>query len=456
MRKHTNRKLAGLLLAFASYAPGTFADGDNAHFYKVARFHGPQTTISRWEYDQKYDNGDWVTNLDFTYQYGSAHKGFNNHGNKAQLLNIYGDQNMLYLFTNVVKAPGETNYAEFLGNAINSSQTNGAFGLLESKGKFIINEVNIDIRQNLALGIYLKLNLPIRDVSIKGISYQDESPTTGMFSQANPDWQRFKNNLDQILNNHGLHNFNSKYSKTAPGDLSLVVGWDHIDMESFDFIKWFRFSLETGALFPTGKKDNADYVFSVPTGYNGHWAIPLSGLLEVGITNWLTWGFRTGALFFFDRNVTKRVKTYSKQNGFLKLSKASVKEEQGTVWYLGTDLKLDHVFKGFSFLLGYSYNRGEHNHWHPRGTCCSGSCSSFTATDAFDRDIVNGDSMLKSWSQHVLHFIWDYDFSVHTCLKDKRYAPRLNVVYNLLFDGKNVFNTSMIGGGLGLDVRWDF
>lgn len=455
MRKHTNRKLAGLLLAFASYAPGCFADGDNAHFWKVARFHGDATT-ARWEYDQKYENADWLTKLDFSYAYGSTRKGFNNHGNKTHLLNIYGEQNMLYLFTNVPLVPSELNFAEFLGTAINSSDTNGTFGLLESKGKFIINEFNIDIRQNLALGFYLKLCLPIRDVSIKGISFEDESPLTGMFSQQNPDWIRFLNNLDTILNNHGLHSFNHKYSKTAPGDLTLVAGWDHIDMESCDFIRWFRFALEVGVLFPTGKKDNADFVFSVPTGYDGHWGIPLSGLLEVGITNWLAWGLRAGALFFFDNTVSKRVKTATQQNGFLNLVRASVKEEEGTVWYVGTDLKLDHVFQGFSFLLGYSYNRGERNHWHPRGSCCRTTETGCVKTDFFDNSIVNSDSRLRSWSQHVLHFIWDYDFSVHCALRDKKYAPRINVFYNLLFDGNNVFDTSMVGGGIGLDIRWDF
>lgn len=459
MRKRTNNKLVLLLLTIASYTM-SMAAVDNAHFYKVARFHG-DTTTAYWEHDRMYETADWLSKFDASYAYGSASRGWNNNSNKTSLLNIHGEQNMLYLFTNVVKqaatSPAEVHFANFLGNAINHSMTNGMFGQLEFTGKFEIHDFNLDWRQNLVWGLFFEAHLPIRDVTVKNIGFIDKSPDTGMFSKQNPDWKRGLNNLDTILANYGLAAHNKRFSKTDIGDLSILVGWDHIEDDAYDFLKWIRIMFKVGILFPTGARDDVNHAFSVSTGYNGHWGIPLATHIGFGIRRWLHFSVRGGATFFFDKTLQRRMKTHINQNGFIKLAKGLAEEEKGTLWHIGADLKLDHIFKGFSFLFGYSFNRQERDHLNPREKCCAGNCCTGLASiDAFDNSIVDSDSVLNQWYQHVLHFIWDYDFSVHGNMEDGKWAPRINLFYNLPIDGKNAFDTDMIGGGIGLDVRWDF
>ena len=59
-------------------------------------------------------------------------------------------------------------------------------------------------------------------------------------------------------------------------DSTLFVGWTH-SYENTECLDFVDFTAKTGVLFPTGKKRNEHRVFDIPYGYNGHWAIPLSG-----------------------------------------------------------------------------------------------------------------------------------------------------------------------------------
>lgn len=463
MRNHSGKKLVGLLLALASYTASSFAI-DNAHFWKSARFHGNATdgpTTARWENDEDYRTADWLSKLDVSYAYGSAKRGWNNKSVKTSLLNIWGPQNMLYLFTNVVKkisgsGTASIDFANFLGNNINHSMTNGTFGQLEFTGKFRLHDINLDFRQNFAWGLFLEMHLPIRNIEVRDVGYVDKSPAACKNSQNSPDWIRFKNSLNTILTNYGYHKISDRYDKTDVGDLSMLVGWDYVDPDTFDFLKWFRFNFKVGALFPTSPKPNPDYVFAPSTGYGDHWGIPLSGLISFGIVRWLELSARGGAIFFFDKDMQQRIKTHSKQQGPIMLTKGLVEEDKGTVWHVGTDLKFDHIFGGFSALFGYSFNKGERSHWKPKETCCTGTCSNLTSIASPTESVVDSDTRLLGWYQHVLHFMIDYDFSVHGGMRDCKAAPRVNVFYNLPVDGKNAFDTDMIGGGLGVDVRWDF
>jgi len=412
---------------------------DNGHFYKAAQLHRSSTT-SWFDESKKYENYDWFTKIDASYAYGETKSCWDKNDHSAPLLNSTGSYNMLYIFENVVKTPSVQDYATFFGEVTNHAETNGTFGLLDFNGKFKINDFNINIRQNLVSNFFLELLTPIRNVSISNISYNDRSPATGFYSKNTPNWINFLNNFDTVLSNYGLNTYNKKFNKTAFGDITLLGGWQgDFKTEGEDPMR-FALTTKLGILFPSGAKENTNYLFSVPTGYNGHWGIPIFGQFDIMPKKWFTFTAHGSAAFFFDKTMNKRMKTFSKQEGYLRLAQGNAKEEKGTLWHIGLDAKIDHFLKGLSFLFGYSYNKQEKDTLNP------------SDTTLFDSTTVNGDSLLKGWTMQVLHFMFDYDFSVH--MKDSKWAPRLNVFYNYPFDGKNAFKTDMIGGGLGLDIRW--
>jgi hypothetical protein len=428
-----------LLFALISATSGLRAI-DNAHFYKAAHLHRSPTT-SWWDEKKKYDDHNWLTKFDFSYAYGDAGSCWDKNGRSAPLLNGTGNYDMLYLLQDVPK--DVTN--PIIMNAMNHiipANANETFGQLEFDGKFEIHDFNLDLRQNFVSGFFMEAHLPIRDVSIKNIGYKDLSPETGLYNKNTPEWVLFKETLDDLLALYNLKPHNAKYSQTDVGDLSILVGWQGINEKNEnDTTRFLGLTLKGGILFPTGTKEKADYVFSVPTGYNGHWGIPLSVELEAGFMKWLTLSAHASALFFIDDdNQQKRMKTFTKQQGYIKLLQGTAEEEKGTLWHIGADLKLDHIVGGLSLLVGYSYNRQEEDELDPKDTTL------------FDKSVVNSDTLLDAWEMHVLHLMLDYDFSVH--MKESKWGPRLSVFYDYPFDGKNAFKTDMIGGGFGVDIRW--
>jgi len=413
---------------------------DNAHFYKAANLHRSSTT-SWFDELKNYENSNWLTKIDATYAYGDTRSCWDKNGKTASLLNSTGNQNMLYIAQNVAKVPSIDQYTNFLAAAaISQAATNGTFGQLVFNGKFRINDINLNIRQNIAAGFFLELLTPIRNVSFKNISYTDLSPDDGIYSKTNSTWIQFKNSINTFLNDYGYKAYNKGYDKTGFGDMTLLLGWEGLfQTGGKDPIK-FAFTGKTGVLFPTGTKEKTDYLFSVPTGYNGHWAIPIFVQLDVMPLKWLTFTGDASAAFFFDETMNKRMKTFSKQQGYIKLAQGRAKEGKGVLWHLGLDAKLDHFFQGVSVLFGYSYNKQEKDSLKPNNTTL------------FDGGLVESDSLTRGFTTHVFHLMADYDYSIH--MEDSTWAPRISIFYNYPFAGKNMFKTDLIGAGLGFDIRW--
>lgn len=438
--KHKKLFLWLVTLSFSVFA--CISAIDNAHFYKAAHLHRSLTT-GWFDEVENYENFDWLTKIDANYAYGDAKRGWDHNGSGAPLLNLTGNHNMLYLMENVPQQ-GTTfqSFSQFIANAkINHADTNSTFGQLEFHGKFVLHEFNIDIRQNLVSDFFAELHIPIRNTKIKDISYVDKSPTSGCFTKNTFEWKQFLNQLNTLLSEYGLKEYGTQYDKTSFGDISLLVGWQGIFETDEDDPLTFGITLKGGLLLPTGEGYRIDQVFTVPTGYNEHWGVPLRAQFDFGLKKWLSFSAHGSALFFFDDTKTRRMKTFYKQVGYIKLWSGRAEEEKGTLWHLGLDAKFDHVLKGLSTLIGYSYNRQENDTLIPKDTTY------------FDRSTVNGDPALYGWHMHVFHLMVDYDFSVH--MTDSKWAPRLNVFYNYPFDGKNAFKTDMIGGGVGLDLRWN-
>jgi hypothetical protein len=225
--------------------------------------------------------------------------------------------------------------------------------------------------------------------------------------------------------------------ESGVGDFTMLAGWSYTSYTTCaDFVDA---SLQTGVLFPTGRKKNLCEVFSVPLGYNGHYAVPLIADAAFGMLNWLNFGLHAEALFFFDRTQTTRIRTNPHQDGFIRLDTAKARVKEGNLWSISAYVKADHFTHGASYLFGYSFD-------HQSRTCIT-PCSK-----AINQKIANGDPMLREWNMGVLHALVEYDW----CNEDNQYGPRVNLQYNYVLHGKNVYRTSMLAGMIGLDMVWEF
>jgi hypothetical protein len=419
---------------------------DNAHYYKSANLHRNPSTA--WFDDlHYYEIEDWLQKIDSNIMYGDAGSCWDKNGHSTALLNSTGAYDLKWAAQNVQLTDNNNIYQNMINNftQVNANGAPAEFGTLEFDGKFELWESNYQVRKNLKWGLFLEARVPMRSLKIKNISYVDKGPDRDPSEQFVGQWAQIKNNLDNILNEFGIKPYATEYSKAGLGDVSFLIGWEDVfekrDDKGEDLLTLWL-TARAGVLCPTGERVKTDYLFAMPTGYNDHWGITGSLELDMGVLPWLSIDLYGGFTWFFDDNHREmRMKTFSAQNGYILLAKGIAKEDLGTLWYLGGDVKFDHVWEGLSAIVGYSYNRQEDTDLTPQNT------------NLFDSAAANSDSRLDGWYTHVLHFMLDYDISLHMS-KCTKWAPRVNVFFNLPVDGKNAFKTENYGAGLGIDMKW--
>jgi len=356
---------------------------DNPHFYRATNmFLEP-----RLEHN-------YLTTFNITLGGGKTEKGRNSNNHIVPIFNIYGN--------NIIPALGDDN------------------AHLSLDGTFKIIEANISLAQNLSHGIFLFFYLPVRSLTLSNIS------TNIPF-----------NTFSSLLAPYGI-NANPTTS-TGCGDLSSWIGYTHNyqETETLDFIDM---TFMAGFLAPTGKTRNEQSLFSLPTGYNGHWGVPLCGILSVGFYEWVTLGTYINSLFFAKRESAIRLKTDPDQTGFIKLASGDVTIYKEPLLNTGVYFKADHFGHGFSFTAAYSFALQGSDRLTPHNA------------DMFNTSVINSDPTLKGWNMHTVNFLVEYDFTQ----EDAKKGNRFGLFYNLQCAGKRTFNTNIAGGMYGLDISWSF
>lgn len=399
---------------------------DNPHFYRATNmFLEP-----RLEHD-------YLTSFNATLGGGSTSHSRSCNNTLVPLFDIYGRQSFQHLTTNTVFNDPQTPFDQLLGDLAKlPPRTN--FATVSIDGHFNIIEANLSLAQNLSKGLFLFFHLPVRRLKISDISFIDHSPDDTIFPNKNtPQWQSVFQNIDPLLISYGL-NPHSTVS-TGVGDLSCWLGWTHNyqETQTLDFID---FSLMTGFLAPTGKQRNENKLFSLPTGYNGHWGFPLCTAASIGFYEWVTIGGYLNALFFLNKDRSMRIKTDALQSGLIKLACAPVSDHRGPLINTGCYFKADHVGHNVSVTAAYSFASQKKSHLTPKNN------------NLVDCNIINSDETLKGWNMHTINFLAEYDFA----REGYNVGNRVGLFYNLQVAGSRVFDTNMFGGTYGIDVSWNY
>jgi len=398
---------------------------DNPHFYRATNmFLEP-----RLEHN-------YLTTFNATLGGGSTSHGRSCHNTFVPLFDIYGRQSFQNLNTNTLFNDPQNPFDQFLMN-LAQLPTRTDFATVSINGHFNIVEANLSLAQNLSKGLFLFFHLPIRRLKISDISFIDHSPDDRIFPNKNtPQWQAILQNIHPLLAHYGLNSCAT--TSTGVGDLSSWLGWTHNyqETQTLDFID---FSFMAGFLAPTGKKRNEDELFSLPTGYNGHWGFPLCTAASIGFYEWVTIGGYLNTLFFIDKKRAMRIKTDVQQSGLIKLACAHVSDHRGPLINTGFYFKADHVGHNVSVTTAYSF--------------ASQQKSKLTTHDRlFDCNIANSDESLKGWNMHTINFLAEYDFAREGC----RVGNRIGLFYNLQVAGSRVFDTNIFGGTYGIDISWNY
>lgn len=394
---------------------------DNPHFYRATNMF-PEPRLEH----------DYLLTMEATLAGGSTSQGRSGNNTIVPLFDIYGLHSLQDLARNNPFISADE-FDQLLKN-LSLLPTRTDFATLSIDGSFHIIESNLSLTQNFGHGLFLFFHLPVRQLKINNIQFIDLSPDDSVFPNKNtPEWQAVLKNFNPILNHLGI----DTRSKTTVGvgDLTTFLGWSHNYQETktLDFID---VSCMAGFLSPTGKMKNEREIFSLPTGYNGHWAFPLSASLSLGFYEWVTLGAYFNTLFFLDKERVMPLKTDYIQQGIIRPIYGEVSEHRGPLVHSGLYFKADHVGHGVSVTVAYSFASQQKIRLTPKNN------------ELFNKSIINSDESLKGWNMHTFNFLADYDFA----REGSKFGNRIGLFYNLQIAGSRTFVTNMVGGMWGIDI----
>ncbi|HBS48223.1 TPA: hypothetical protein DEO28_04020 [Candidatus Dependentiae bacterium] len=402
---------------------------------------------------------EWATSPQIRYSTGNSRKGYDASCHTTNVLNIYGLINvnkLAYNMENLTSKPITNQWLNQNTGTIPNYFFGGDNGKIELNGKLKVDEFEFDIQQYLTSGFFARFYMPLRHVKINQISYTDKTSTT---TAHYTDFESFlTNNFNTVLNENGLHNLTSPYNKTSAGDLNLSLGWQG-KAKMHEYIQEISGYAELGVTIPTASKTPLDQVVYVANSYDGFYSVNARGVFEITVCNWLNGGLYGNFLTFFNQSRTIRMATDKTQSGLVILEKGHTQLNAGNIWNLAAYLKLNPFFKQVLINVGYSFTRQEPTHLDVRD---STFLSTYIAAQQADAsviyketkdDVVNSNVRLKDWSQHVLHFQIGYDA---TAINNYKYSPTIYLSYDCPIYGKRSYKTDMLGGNIGLTIKWNF
>jgi hypothetical protein len=198
---------------------------------------------------------------------------------------------------------------------------------------------------------------------------------------------------------------------------------------------------KVGASIPTSKEKNEDRAFSMPLGNDGAWGLPVGFGLELDFVHNIKAGLDADFLVLFDKKRTRRLKSDFEQTEILLLNKGVATKEHGLMWQFHLFVQAYHIYKGLSAKFAYQFVKHDDDRLVPSG-------------NDFDFSIVNSANSIKEWTNHNLIFSLNYDlFTKRRHCQDEyssSVTPQFHLFYKVAVGGKNVIDTSTIGGQWGI------
>lgn len=422
--------MTGLLL-IAPYSCHAIHVFNNPTFYQANYFFG----------EPQFEK-PCLTAIDFLVYGGSTSCARNKFGNKVCLLSLYGPEHMASLANNLPAKNGSVAYD--LLKTLNALPPLNGFAQLAFSGSVsVLNTVAL-VTQNLDKGFFVQVHVPCVQLHVHNLFHHDASCTTQVSPEHQLAWAQVLQNISNILSDYKLEQ--TRTQGLQLGDVSLYVGWAHNyqDTERIDYIDT---TAKLGVVLPTSGKKNENILFDFPVGYNGFTGLSVSGDVSLGAYEWLTVGAHARGIFFIKKHRHVRMKTSIEQNGFIKLLAGQAVLAHGSIIEAGTFVKADHIIRGFSLLVGYTFTKKERGGIRSFGKDVQGNVYS----EQFPQNVIITDtSSLSSWDMHTLNYIAEYDFNQ----EDTAVGTRLSLYVNQQIGGANVFATNTAGAGIGFDITW--
>ncbi|MBA3954329.1 hypothetical protein H0X48_03375 [Candidatus Dependentiae bacterium] len=263
-------------------------------------------------------------------------------------------------------------------------------------GRIDVFEIDSHYTQNFCGGIFTEISVPFTVVQIRP-SFK------GTCHECSAQCSQEHTSLCSTA-------ITSQCRRTQLIDSTALIGWTY-NNENTTVLDFIDTTLKAGALLPTSNRPCTNNPLGIPLGYNNTWGIVGSATLSAGMYDWLTAGIHADGIIFPKKN-----------------------RSIGNVWRIGAYGKADHIYKGLSFSLAFTYEQQNKLSKH---NCTSKSLAI---------------PLIKGWSRSLVHLLIEYDFIRYEC----SCYPTISLIYNRHLTGKRVFQTNTLGAYLACSLSWCF
>ncbi len=313
-----------------------------------------------------------------------------------------------------------------LDSLLNTANDDGTRGHITPTGKLTAQRFNFLAKKKLPFNLFGNILIPVFHMKLSDVSLVDQTKNITFSDQLTKT--NLTNNLSEIVYDlgDGLDIVNG-WDKAGFGDIEITLAWQNVYKQAKPVLKEVLLGLYGGLSIPSGVRQNADVLMPIPFGNDGSTGLIFGGNIELQWWHHLRGGINTNFLNLFGSSRVRRIKTDIGQTDLILLAKTQTLKEWGFTQQYALYLELCNMRDVLS--LRTSYNYIKHN---------QDKLNIFN--QSYDSAIANTAISLQEWTQHSAIFALIYESNQAVA----------KLFYQYPFNGKNVIQSNIFGGYLGL------
>lgn len=313
-----------------------------------------------------------------------------------------------------------------LDSLLNSANDDGIRGHVTPTAKFQATRLNFLAKKHLPFNLFANILLPVFHMKLTDLEIVDQTQDISFTDQLVKT--NLTNNLASVVYNLGQQlDIANGWEKAGVGDIELTLAWQKAFRQAKPVLKEVLLGLYGGLTIPTGVRQNEDQIMPVPFGNDGSAGLIFGGNIQLQWWNFLRGGIDTNFMELFNSNRERRIKTDYGQSDLILLAKTQTTKEWGFTQQYALYLELFDIAKYWSLRATYNYIKHNDDKLN-------------IYNQAYSSAIANSAISLQEWTQHCTIFALFYE-------SDRAVAK---LFYQYPFNGKNVIQSNIFGGYLGI------
>ncbi len=391
----------------------------------------PINTARTFENNSRFISRENKLAFETLFQAGFNVCGYNANGDKVNSLQYLSpDQNGLAM----VKGFAEGTEQAAIAQQFNVGDDDGVRGHLIFTGNVSIPfSTIISVQKSFGSHWFIGASLPFYSMKLSNLQWVDQTQNVAFAD--NRAKTLLTNNLAANVERLGSGLKLNNWTKTGPGDLTLLGGYQHKFSQNKPWIKQVTVNVRSGFTLPTGLPQDENLIMNFPFGNDSTVGLIVAAGLEVDFKQIVDAGIDVEFLHVFNNTRDRRIKVDASQTDFLLLTKTAVQKDPGFFQKFNLYIQ-PKICTGFSFFCAYQFNKKGKDHL-------------YVVSNNYSSTIANTAESLKEWTMHSIVVQPQLDFSKIT-LNQK--APQCSLYCKVPFNGARVVQ----GVGFGFTVALNF